>query len=110
MSEPKQLLPAQDECLREMARYSDDLSPDWSDAAGAAVDLIAQLQADLAAAVAKGAAFKDFVHAYLDAHGVPAGDPDNPHQKEGCRIGARLDLIFAERDRLRATVRREVGA
>src|SRR5258706_16021029 len=43
--------------------------------------------------------FKTFVHAYLDQHGVPDGDPDNQHQKEGCRIGARLDLIFAERDR-----------
>jgi hypothetical protein len=42
--------------------------------------------------------FKAFVHAYLDLHGVPHGDPDNPHQKAGCRIGARLDLLFAQRD------------
>jgi hypothetical protein len=42
--------------------------------------------------------FKTFVHAYLDSNGVPEGDPENPHQKAGCRIGARLDLLFAQRD------------
>lgn len=42
--------------------------------------------------------FKEFVHAYLDQHGVPHGDPTNEHQKAGCRIGARLDLLFAQRD------------
>ena len=47
-------------------------------------------------------AFKEFVHRYLSQHGVPEGDPENPHQKEGCRIGARLDLLLAERDRLAA--------
>ncbi len=45
-----------------------------------------------------GQAFKAFVHAYLDSHGVAHGDPENQHQKEGCRIGARLDLLFAQRD------------
>jgi hypothetical protein len=42
--------------------------------------------------------FKAFVHAYLDQHGVPADDPDNEHSKQGCRIGARLDLLFEQRD------------
>ncbi len=52
----------------------------------------------LRADVAKGDAFKTFVHAYLDAHGVPHGDPTNKHQQEGCRIGARLDLLLAQRN------------
>ena len=43
--------------------------------------------------------FKAFVHEYLTLHGVPEGDPDSPHQKEGCRIGARLDLLLAEAGR-----------
>lgn len=47
-----------------------------------------------------GDRFKEFVHLYVDQHGVPHGDPENQHQMEGCRIGARLDLMFAERDRL----------
>lgn len=42
-----------------------------------------------------GEKFKAFVHAYLDQHDVPYGDPANQHQIEGCRIGARLDLLFA---------------
>ncbi len=48
------------------------------------------------------ARFKNFVHSYLDAHNVPHGDPENPHQREGCRIGARLDLLFAQRDKAEA--------
>ena len=46
-----------------------------------------------------GDKFKAFVHEYLDAHGVPHGDPENQHQKEGCRIGARLDLLLAQLDK-----------
>ncbi len=48
-------------------------------------------------------AFKDYVHARLDAAGVPA-DPESPHKAEGCRIGGRLDVVFAEQDALRAAV------
>jgi hypothetical protein len=48
--------------------------------------------------------FKTFVHAYLDQHGIPHGDPENQHQKDGCRIGARLDLLLNERDALRTQV------
>jgi hypothetical protein len=40
--------------------------------------------------------FKAFVHDYLTQHGIPEGDPTNQHQLEGCRIGARLDLLFAQ--------------
>jgi hypothetical protein len=42
-----------------------------------------------------GDKFKAFVHSYLTQHGVPEGDPNNQHQIEGCRIGARLDLLLA---------------
>ncbi len=38
--------------------------------------------------------FKDYVHARLDAAGVPT-DPDSPHKAEGCRIGGRLDILIA---------------
>lgn len=53
-----------------------------------------------------GERFKSFCHSYLDARGVPHGDPESPHQVQGCRIGARLALVFAERDRLRAALKR----
>lgn len=52
-------------------------------------------------AVDKLAAFKQWVHAYLDGKGVPT-HPDGPHSKEGCRVGDRMDLVFAELDELRA--------
>jgi hypothetical protein len=45
--------------------------------------------------------FKTFVHDYLTEHGVPEGDPTNQHQIEGCRIGARLDLLFAREQQIR---------
>lgn len=60
---------------------------------------------ELRAKADAGERFKSFVHSYLTQHGVPEGDPNNQHQKEGCRIGARLDLLFAERDRLRELLR-----
>lgn len=47
--------------------------------------------------------FKDFVHARLDAAGVPT-HPNGPHSAEGCRIGDRLDLLFAERAALQASL------
>lgn len=39
--------------------------------------------------------FKDYVHARLDAAGVPT-DPESPHKAEGCRIGGRLDILIAQ--------------
>lgn len=39
-------------------------------------------------------AFKDFVHARLDAGGVTK-NPNGPHSAEGCRIGDRLDIVLA---------------
>lgn len=44
--------------------------------------------------------FKDYVHARLDAAGVPT-DPDSPHKAEGCRIGGRLDVLIGKLSQLR---------
>lgn len=46
-------------------------------------------------------AFKEYVHARLDAAGIPA-DPESPHKAQGCRVGGRLDIALAGRaaDRL----------
>ena len=52
--------------------------------------------AELREALAAAKEFKTYVHTRLDQAGIPHGDPENPHQKEGCRIGARLDLVFAQ--------------
>jgi hypothetical protein len=49
------------------------------------------------------AKFKAYVHRRLDEAGIPT-DPDSLHKAEGCRIGGRLDVVFAERDALRAAV------
>ena len=38
--------------------------------------------------------FKQWVHSYLDGKGVPA-DPGGPHSAEGCRIGDRMDWVYA---------------
>jgi hypothetical protein len=46
-------------------------------------------------------AFKVYVHARLDAAGVPT-DPESTHKAEGCRIGGRIDHVFAVRDALLA--------
>lgn len=55
---------------------------------------------DLTAERDKLLAFKEYVHRRLDEAAV-AADPESPHRAEGCRIGGRLDPVFAERDRLR---------
>lgn len=52
--------------------------------------------------------FKDYVHGRLDAAGVSA-DPDSPHKAEGCRIGGRLDEVFATRDALLASLESIAG-
>lgn len=44
--------------------------------------------------------FKRYVHERLDAAGVPV-DPPSPHREHGCRIGGRLDWVFAQLDSLR---------
>lgn len=65
---------------------------------------IAQLTERLAAA----AKFKTYVHQRLDEAGVPHGEPENEHQKAGCRIGARLDLLFRDRARLIEALKKQV--
>jgi hypothetical protein len=71
-----------------------------------AEDELDQLRTDLAAERARAdalQAFKDYVHRRLDDAGVPV-DPESPHKAAGCRIGGRLDAVFADRDRLRAAI------
>lgn len=40
-------------------------------------------------------AFKDWVHSYLDAQGVPH-HPPGTHGAEGCRIGDRMDWLMSK--------------
>lgn len=47
------------------------------------------------AEVAKLREFKAYVHNRLDEAGVPE-DPPSQHREKGCRIGGRLDWLFAE--------------
>ena len=49
----------------------------------------------------KLAAFKSWVHSYLDVHGVPH-HPPGTHGAEGCRIGDRLDWVFAQLEHAKA--------
>lgn len=60
----------------------------------------ATLRKELAAAleeVAKLAAFKAFVHDFLDRNGVPT-DPPGKMRDEGCRVGQRLKHLTDHRD------------
>jgi hypothetical protein len=50
--------------------------------------------AELSAERDKLQAFKDWVHNYLDTHGVPH-HPPGPHGAEGCRIGDRMDWLMS---------------
>lgn len=52
------------------------------------------INVEAAARIEKLEQFKAYVHARLDAAGVPA-DPESPHKAEGCRIGGRLDIVLA---------------
>lgn len=40
-------------------------------------------------------AFKDYVHQRLDDAGIPT-HPDGEHSRAGCRVGDRLDIVFAQ--------------
>lgn len=57
-------------------------------------DELAQAVQETLAHAGKLTKFKNYVHTRLDAAGVPT-DPDSPHKAEGCRIGGRLDWLFA---------------
>lgn len=48
------------------------------------------------------AQFKAYVHTRLDGANVPV-DPESPHKAEGCRIGGRLDWLFAQRNKSEET-------
>jgi hypothetical protein len=91
--------------LEEHDKLRAALSPRPSDVREQQAEQIAKLQR-----------FKDWVHAYLDAQGVPH-HPPGTHGAEGCRIGDRMDWLM---DRLRKAeaqqaeqadggVRRELG-
>ena len=56
------------------------------------------------AEAAKLQAFKDYVHQRLADHGVPH-HPPGVHSAAGCRIGDRLDWLFAEMERLKSVKR-----
>ncbi len=57
-----------------------------------------ELVTDQSKAMAKLAAFKAFVHKWLDDAGVPA-DPDPQRTlSTGCRVSVRLDWLRTERD------------
>ncbi len=49
-------------------------------------------------------AFKKYVHSRLDAAGVTV-DPESSHKAEGCRIGGRLDEVFARVAELESALR-----
>lgn len=51
----------------------------------------------VANATAKLQRFKDWVHKYLDDHGVPH-HPPGTHGAEGCRIGDRMDWLMERVD------------
>lgn len=58
-----------------------------------------QLRAELA----ERQKFKDWVHQYLDGRGVPHSPPGT-HGEHGCRIGDRMDWVFAQLTELRAAI------
>ncbi len=73
-----------------MGRSPDSRRFLWQDVA----DAVAAYETQTAE-LEKLAAFKSWCHAYLDQKGIPT-HPDGPHSREGCRIGDRLDAVFAE--------------
>lgn len=65
--------------------------------------------ARLKVALADRQKFKDFVHEYFDSKGVPH-HPPGTHGEHGCRIGDRMDWVWAEHEQqLAAAVKRVEG-
>ncbi len=93
------MTPWPDENLeREMLADARLIEEDWiggSHAADGACHIKALLARvrELEAQATKLQTFKDWVHAYLDAQGVPKEFPDGPHSREGCRVGDRMDWL-----------------
>lgn len=78
-------------------RYQ-DWALSWAEDVAAWIRRCARAEAALTAARQerdKLQAFKDWVHNYLDAHGVPH-HPPGPHGAEGCRIGDRMDWLMGQ--------------
>ncbi len=69
------------------------VGPRTEDHVGTLGVTVEQAVADLIKLAKERQAFKDWVHAYLDAHGVPH-HPPGTHGAEGCRIGDRLDWLI----------------
>lgn len=57
-------------------------------------DKYAEPMRQLRQQLTKAKAFKEWTHNYLDSKGVPH-HPPGPHGAEGCRIGDRMDWVFA---------------
>lgn len=53
----------------------------------------------------KLAAFKKWVHDYLDSHSVPH-HPEGTHGATGCRIGDRMDWLMKQLEEARADIQR----
>lgn len=88
----------------ENVKLKEQLRPHIEDPGGyLAVGGIVQLAKNAEAERDKLQAFKNWVHAYLDAKGVTV-DPESPHKVEGCRIGGRMDEVFGELSTLRQLV------
>ena len=54
--------------------------------------------------IAKLQAFKDYVHKRLDDAGITAY-PNGEHSNAGCRIGDRLDIVFAQLEHFKAQLK-----
>lgn len=91
------------EALRIVGLYEDG---EWQPAMLAIGRENLALKRDLTAAraeVEKLAAFKAFVHEFLDRNGVPT-DPPGKMREEGCRVGQRLKYIADQREAARARI------
>jgi hypothetical protein len=79
----------------DLARIERELEAGWLDEDWPAqtIDALIDSHRRLRTQVAKLQAFKDWVHGYLDAQGVPH-HPPGTHGAEGCRIGDRMDWVF----------------
>ena len=61
--------------------------------------------ADLEEQISKLQKFKDFVHARLDAYGVPHDPDPEGNKKHGCRISGRLKWLHDENEDLKQALR-----